>query len=100
MNDEAAQQQESAELVTVGAYMDAATAGLARAALESAGMVAFLQGENANSLIPGAFLARLQVRPADVEAAREVLSASDLAPATEAEVTAAEEESEREAPGR
>jgi hypothetical protein len=76
--------------VTVGVFADPASANMARMALDSAGISSFLQGENANSLIPIAFSAQLQVRPEDEEAAREVLSSADDAPASEESVTAAE----------
>lgn len=81
-------------LVTVASYPDPATASVARMALESAGIPVFLQGENANSLIPVAFMAQLQVRSADVAAAVEVLESSDLAPLSLDEVTAAEQAAE------
>ena len=81
-------------LVTVAAFPDPATAHMARTALEAAGIPVFLQGENANNLIPVAFFARVQVRPEDEPAAREVLTASDLAPASLEDVTAAEEAGE------
>lgn len=76
--------------VTVGTFPEPATANLARTALESAGIASFLQGENANNLIPMAFTARLQVRAADEAAAREVLSAAELTPESFEGVTAAE----------
>ena len=82
-------------LVTVGEFPDPATAQVARTALEAAGIPVFLQGENANNLIPVAFLARVQVRAEDEAAAREVLTASDLDPASLEEVIAAEEADEQ-----
>jgi hypothetical protein len=78
------------DLVTVGVFPDPMTANLARTELEAAGIASFLQGENANNLIPIAFLAQLQVRPEDEAAAREVLRAPDDAPESVDEVTAAE----------
>jgi hypothetical protein len=72
-------------------------ANMARSALESAGIPAFLQGENANSLIPVAFDARLQVRPEDEAAARRVLDSLELSPESLAFVTAAEIEAESDA---
>lgn len=99
MNDEAAvgpmetpanAEPYAGDLITVATYPDPATAQMARMALESAGVPVFLQGENANNLIPVAFLARLQVRPEDAALANDVLTASDLNPATLEEVTAAE----------
>ena len=78
------------EMVTVAAFPDPATANLARAALESEGLPVFLHGENANSLLPIAFLARVQVRPEDEARARAILNAFEAAPESMAEVTAAE----------
>ena len=78
------------EMVTVAAFPDPVTASLARAALESANIPVFLQGENANSLLPVAFLARVQVRPEDEAAARAVLNAFEANPESIADVTAAE----------
>lgn len=88
-------EDEASRLVTVGAFPDPATAQMARTALEAAGIPVFLQGENANNLIPVAFFARVQVRSEDEEAARDVLTAGDLDPATLEEVTAAEEADEQ-----
>jgi hypothetical protein len=84
------------ELVTVSVFPDPATANMARMALQSAGITSFLQGENANSLIPGAFSARLQVRPEDEAAARAVLEQADDAPESVDSVTAAEMAAENE----
>ena len=83
-------------LVTVAEFPDPATANVARMVLDSAGITSFLQGENANSLIPVAFAARLQVRPEDEVAAREVLASADEAPETVEDVTAAERATEPE----
>ena len=77
-------------MVTVGAFPDPSTAQLARTALEAAGIPVFVQGENANGLIPVAFFARVQVRAQDEAAAREVMEASELNPASFEEVTEAE----------
>jgi hypothetical protein len=85
------------ELVTVAVLPDPSTANLARMALEAAGITSFLQGENANNLIPIAFMARLQVRPEDEAAAREVLNSADDDPESMADVTAAEMAAEDEA---
>lgn len=67
-------------LVTIATFPDPAEAAIARSALEGAGIVSFLQGENANTLIPVAFTARLQVRAEDEVAAREVLTSAEVAP--------------------
>ena len=84
-------------LVTVAEFPDPVTANMARMALDAAGITSFLQGENANYLIPVAFAARLQVRPEDEAAAREVLASADSCPETVESVTAAERASEPEA---
>ncbi len=78
------------ELVTVAEFPDPATANVARTALESANIEVFLQGENANSLLPVAFGARVMVRPQDEAAARSLLAAYEADPETMESVTAAE----------
>jgi hypothetical protein len=83
-------------LVTVAVLPDPASANMARMVLDGAGITSFLQGENANNLIPVAFSARLQVRPEDEAAAREVLASAVEAPESMESVTAAERAAERE----
>ena len=83
-------------LITVAELPDPASANMARMVLDSAGISSFLQGENANNLIPGAFSARLQVRPEDERAAREALASAVEAPETMEDVTAAERAAERD----
>jgi hypothetical protein len=83
-------------LVTVAELPDPASANMARMVLDAAGITSFLQGENANNMIPIAFSARLQVRPEDESAAREVLASAVEAPETMEDVTAAERAAERE----
>jgi Putative prokaryotic signal transducing protein len=61
------------KFVTVGKFFDPANAQMAKGMLESAGIECFLQGENANSLLAPAFLARLQVHKQDETVARELL---------------------------
>ena len=78
------------KMVTVGTFPEPATANLARTALEGAGIPSFLQGENANNMIPMAFEASLQVRSEDEAAARDVLSSAELTPESLESVTAAE----------
>lgn len=78
------------ELVTVADFPDPATAHVARTALESAGIAVFLQGENANNLLPVAFGARVMVRPQDEAAARELLADFETQPETFESVTEAE----------
>ncbi len=80
----------SEELVTVATFPEPMEANMARSAVESAGIDVFLQGETANSLIPVAFSARLQVRPEDEAAARAILDGLDTAPESLESVTAAE----------
>jgi hypothetical protein len=80
----------SDELVTVATFPEPMEANLARTALESAGIEVFLRGETANSLVPVAFTAQLQVRPEDEAAARAVLNAAQDSPETMESVTAAE----------
>jgi hypothetical protein len=66
------------KFVTVGKFLEPVNAQMAKGMLESAGIECFLQGENANSLLAPAFLARLQVHKQDEEAARQLLgSAAD-----------------------
>jgi len=83
-------------LVTIAEFPDPMTANMARMALDAAGITSFLQGENANNLIPVAFAARLQVRPEDEAIAREVLASPIEDPETMEDVTAAERATEPE----
>ena len=76
--------------VTIATFQDPVDANLAQTALESAGIPSFIQGETANSMIPVAFVARLQVRPEDETAARAVLDGAEDSPESMEEVTAAE----------
>ena len=76
--------------VTIATFPDPVDANLAQTALESAGIASFIQGGNANSMIPVAFLAQLQVRPEDEAAARAVLDEAENSPESVEEVTAAE----------
>ncbi len=85
------------ELVTVAEFPDPATAHVARTALESVGMAVFLQGENANNLLPVAFGARLMVQPADEARARAVLADFEAQPVSFEDVSEAEAAEEREA---
>jgi hypothetical protein len=87
----------SEQLVTIATFPEPMEANMARSAIESAGIDVFLQGETANSLLPVAFSSRLQVRPEDEAAARNVLDALDLAPESLESVTAAEIEAESDA---
>lgn len=77
-------------LVTVAEFAEPVSANMARMALDAVGITSFLQGENANTLIPPAFASRLQVRPEDEAAAREVLAGPVEAPESMEDVTAAE----------
>ncbi|MBS1815325.1 MAG: DUF2007 domain-containing protein [Acidobacteria bacterium] len=62
------------EIVTIASYSDPAAAHLALSVLNDAGIDAFLSGEEANSLIPPALGARLQVRAADQASATALLN--------------------------
>jgi len=81
---------ETRNLVTVAEFAEPASVSVARQVLESAGIAVFVQGENANSLLPVAFMARVQVLEVDAAAARGVLAGAELAPESLADVTAAE----------
>ena len=85
------------ELVPVASFPDPATANVARTALESGGIDVFLQGENANSLLPVAFGARVMVRHTDEARAREILAEFEAQPVSFQDVTDAEEAGETEA---
>ena len=65
------------EFVSVGRFLDPAEAQMAKGALEAEGIEVFLQGENANNMVPMAFRTRLQVSKADEADAREILEAAD-----------------------
>jgi hypothetical protein len=78
------------EMVTIATFPEPMEANMARSALDAAGIESFLQGENANALLPVAFSSRLQVRPQDEAAGRAVLDALNDAPESLATVTAAE----------
>jgi hypothetical protein len=80
----------SGELVTVATFPEPMEANMARTALESAGIEVFVRGETANSLIPVAFEAQLQVRAQDEAEARSLLAAANDSPETMESVTAAE----------
>ncbi len=64
--------------VIVGRYLDPAEAHMAQGLLESAGLESFLQGENANAMVPMAFRTRLTVRQEDEEAAKALLAGPNL----------------------
>lgn len=65
-------------LVTVARFSDPAEAQMARGMLEAAGVETFMVGEAVNSLMPGTFRVRVQVRLEDEVGARELLGpASD-----------------------
>jgi hypothetical protein len=78
------------EFVTIATFPEPMEASMARSALEAAGIQVFLVGENANSMIPVAFVSQLQVRSEDEAAARSLLDGMDDAPETLESVTAAE----------
>jgi hypothetical protein len=66
-------------LVEVGRFLDPAEAHMAKGLLDSAGVESFLQGENANAIVPMAFRTRLRVRQEDEATAKELLSGAELA---------------------
>ena len=80
----------SDKLVTIATFPEPMEANMARSALESAGIEVFLRGETANSLVPVAFEAQLQVRAKDEAEARSLLKAANDSPETMETVTAAE----------
>ncbi|AFL90168.1 hypothetical protein Terro_3960 [Terriglobus roseus DSM 18391] len=61
------------DFVTVASYSEVGEAALAQSVLDGAGIDSFLSGEEANILLPMSG-ARLQVKVADVETARELLN--------------------------
>lgn len=61
-------------LVNVGRFADPFEAQMAKGMLEAAGIECFLQGSQANALVPSAFRARLQVREADEGSACDLLA--------------------------
>jgi hypothetical protein len=69
--------QDPDKFVTVGKYLEAVDAQMAKGLLESSGIECFLQGENANSLLGAAFRARLLVHRQDEEVARQLLNTPD-----------------------
>jgi len=72
--------QDPDQFVTVGKFIEAVEAQMAKGLLESAGIECFLHGENANSLLGAAFRARLQVHKHDEEVARQILGAANDEP--------------------
>jgi hypothetical protein len=68
--------EEASEMVTVARFSDPSEAQMAKGALEAEGIEVFLQGENANSLVPPAFRTRLLVSRRDESDAREILEAA------------------------
>ena len=69
--------EEQSGLVGVGRFLDPAEAQMAKGALEAEGIGVFLQGENANHMVPMAFRTRLLVSKPDEAAAREILQAAE-----------------------
>ena len=65
------------EMVTVAKFLDPSEAQMAKGALEAEGIEVFIQGENANSMVPMAFRTRLLVRKEDEADARELLEAAE-----------------------
>lgn len=75
---------EQEPFVTVASYSEVGEAALAQTVLDGAGIDSFLSGEEANILLPMSG-ARLQVRPEDLSAARELLNTVPLQPLEEGE---------------
>ena len=61
------------DYVTVASYSEIGEAALAQSVLDGSGIDSFMSGEEANILLPVSG-ARLQVRLADLETARELLN--------------------------
>ncbi len=61
------------DYVTVASYSEVGEAALAQSVLDGSGIDSFMSGEEANILLPVSG-ARLQVRLADLETARELLN--------------------------
>ncbi len=80
-NNEASeiQQERDEKLVEVGRFLDPAEAHMARGLLESAGIECFLQGEDANAIVPMAFRTALRVRAEDAEAAQGLIGSAERA---------------------
>ena len=76
VRDETVREFDSAneELVMVGRFLDPVEAQMVKGMLESAGIECFLEGVNANALVPMAFRVRLKVRVVDEPLAREILA--------------------------
>ena len=71
--------QDQDTLVSVGRFLDPTEAQLAKGMLESSGIEVFLQGANANAIVPLAFRVRLSVRRQDEDTARVLLADAELA---------------------
>ena len=65
------------EFVTVATFPEPMQASVAQSALDAAGITSYLRGAVANSMIPVAFEAELQVRIEDERDARQVLESAD-----------------------
>ena len=72
-------EQDQDNLVPVGRFLDPSEAQLAKGMLESSGIEVFLQGANANAIVPLAFRVRLSVRRHDEDTARVLLADAELA---------------------
>ena len=66
------------KMVTVERFLDPVQAQIAKGMLESVGIACFLQGENANHMVPLAFRVRLQVGQNDEAEARELLRSAEI----------------------
>ena len=82
------------EFVTVATFPEPMQAAVARSALAAAGIASYLRGAVANSMVPVAFEAELQVRSEDEQDARQVLeSGEDTAGSLEAQASGGGQES-------
>ena len=67
-------EERNEQLVSIGRFLDPVEAQMAKGMLESAGIECFLQGANANAIVPLAFRVRLQVRASDEASARGMMA--------------------------
>ena len=74
------------DYVTVASYSEIGDAQLAQSVLDGSGIESFMSGEEANILLPMSG-ARLQVRLADLETARELLNTIPAGGLQDAETT-------------
>jgi hypothetical protein len=78
------------KLVTIATFPEPMEANMARSVLEGAGIPVWINGETANTMVPIAFTAQLQVAASNEAAAREILQQMEDSPESLETVTAAE----------